>query len=693
MIQKRSGKLAQSVEEQIRNVVGQTLVQYTQMEPDKRLEYEQQGINLAKILSDNILPAINQLSVKRLLIIMEEGIGNMVMLTPALRMLKHLNPLLHITVWGKEPAVQVIDGWECVDNVITEFDNSFYDLCYYTIWSTNTAQKYGGILNQFCKNHLKSELNPHRHESIQHNIIADFLGAYGDLAKPHCERIRVEEEEAFEKKLADAGLSTDEVEKYIIFGDTALRLPGGEWDVKRWPHYHELSELIRRKFPEYKIIMIGDETDKREAERMKWPENVNLNLMGKLNIRELAELISFSEMYIGNDTGPTHIAAAVGTKTYAIFAPTILGKNMPVGDNVTIINKQFPCSPCQYTERFKTCECMGNISAQEVYNEIFFPPDRKPKVMLVGDFSGGAHRNEVYIKRTLEKDFGHKVIPFEIRPVAQKEGPHNATFRLVSMALHHAPDYILICGGHEIVPDILAQLVTLLPKTKILNWYVDNRGQVEPWFAHLCMACHASYWSTGDPYLLSNVFSQTQKPVCFLPITPDDKEFFPIEGEKDIDVLFVGTPHSAPRLNLLKYLIDNKVNLQIYGNGKWPEEFKKHVKPGVFGPELNKVLNRAKIVLNTNIINEVPLYFSDRYFFPMVVQTVGLNQRVPLLEDMFEDGKHMAIFDNPEDCLVKINELLADDKKREDIGIHGNELYKTKYTLADMLERMFEYAS
>lgn len=692
MAQKHSSKLNHTLDEQLKNSVGQALMEYTKLDPDKRLELEQQGINLSTIISNSVIPVVTQLNVRSILIIMEEGIGNMVMLTPAIRMLKHICPQIKITVWGKEPAVQVIRGWECVDKVITDFDNCYYDLCYATIWSSKTLAQYGNALNMFCKNHLKSDLNPNRHEAIQHNIIADFMGGYGELAKPHCETIKTDEEIAeLHKKLEVAGIA-DPLQKYIVFGDTALRLPGGEWDVKRWPHYHELSELIRRKFPEYRVVMIGDNQDRHEADRMKWPANVSLDLMGVLNIRELAEVLSMATLYVGNDTGPTHIAAALGTKTYAIFAPTILGKNMPIGDDVHIINKRFPCSPCQYTERFKTCECMGNITAKEVYEEIFFPTEKKKRILLVGDFSGGALRNEVYIKRTLEKDFQMKVIPFEIRPIIRKEGAYNGTFKLISAALHHNPDYILICGGQEIVPSVLNYLVTLLPKTKVLNWYVDNRGQVEQWFAELSGACYASYWSTGDPFLLSNVFSQTQKPCGFLPITPDDKEYTPLDIEKDIDVLFVGTPHSRPRIDLLRTLVGNNINVQIYGDGKWPDELKEHTHPGVFGPDFNMLLNRAKIVVNTNIINEVPLYFSDRYFYPMATKTVGLNQRVPLIEDMFENGTHMMLFDTPEDCVEKIKGLLGDDTLRNTIAEKGYVLYKEKYTLKSMLERMLQYA-
>jgi len=677
-------RLAFIIQEEIKKAVGQSLQKYASVDTDKRQKLEQQGINLGSFIYEHLLPIIDSTRVQKVLIIMGQGIGNMVMLTPALKALKHNHPRINLTVWCKESAAQVIRGWDVVDNVITEFDENYYDLCFVSIWGHEIEKNHLNLLHHYTKTALKADLKTF-HESIQHMSVSEFLGATNEVPTTHCQQAEGAELEHVKKLMAKEGL-----EKFIVFGDTALRIPG--WEVKRWPYYAELAEVIGKKFPEYKIVPIGDEEDKEEAKEKTWSQNVTLNFMDKLNIPQLASLLSMADIYIGNDTGPTHIAAAVGTKTFAIFAPTMVSKNKPLGTNVTILNKRPPCSPCQYTEKFSTCDCLSDHKVDEVYNAVFFPDTikPKPKTILVGDFSGGALRNEIYIRRTLEKSFGHKVIPFDYRAKAKTSNHLNATYELLNTIVHHEPEYVLICGGHTIVPGFLSYVGLLSPKTKMLNWYVDNRKEVEPWFASLSNVCHTSFWSTGDPHLLSKVFSQTQKPCQFLPITPDDKTFKPMDEEKTIDVLFIGTPHSAHRVGLLEYLVQNGVKLQIYGNGAWPESLKSYVKPGIFDKEFVKTLNKAKIVLNINIINDVPLYFSDRYFQPMATKTVGLNIYVPKLEDMFEDGKHMVFYKNQEECLKKIQELLADDKKREHISEEGYKLYKEKYTLKHMLTQMFQ---
>lgn len=683
-------------EEQIQKAVSSAVQKYLSKTPEEKQQMETQGVNLYSFIHAELYPLIFNLKVKRLLLVMEEGIGNMVMMTPALKMLRYLNPRLHITVWCKKPANQVIEGWDIIDNVITDFNNEYYDLCIFTIWSNATKQIYGQILQRYCKGQFDIRFKP-IHEAIQHLSIVEFFDGYSDLCLPYCQvATNTKEIEQVDNFLAAHNLT--EENKYIVFGDTTLRNYG--WERKKWPYYTELAELIKRKFPELKIILIGDYEDKKEQEAKNWPDNVIFDFMGKFNIRQLAYLLKHKNcsFYLGNDSGPSHIAAAVGTKTYVIFGPTRESKNLPLGKNVTILNRNIWCSPCQYTERWEKCSdwvCLSEFSAHDVYNKIFFPESssNKKKILLVGDFSPGALRNEIYIKQVLENKFKFKVIPIEYRNIQKKYNNNyiDATFEVLEEVIKHKPECLLICGGQGLIPQILNYVNFFTPKVKIINWYVDNRGKVEPWFYELCSICHTSYWSTGDPHLLSQVFSQTQKPCEFLPITPDSNSFYPIDGiEKIYDVVFIGTPHSEERIKLLRHLIQSGVKIKIFGNGQWPEDIMPYVSPGIFNRDLNATLNAAKIVINQNIINTVPFYFSDRYFYPMAVKSVGLNQYIPKLEEMFEDGTHMVFFKTPEECVEKINLLLQDNKLRAVIEEEGYKLYKTKYTLDNILNQIIE---
>lgn len=661
----------------IRQQVTQGVEEYLATPKEKRQELEQRGIKLSDFVSEKIIPLIATAKIQDILVIMEEGIGNMIMLTPLLKQIRHTNPRMNITVMGKYPSLEVIENWDVVDEIIDIKDNNLFqsnrvfDLAVVTIWGQQTAAHIQGFLQTNVRQTL-TYAPMIFHEALQNMGAMDFLEGYVELCNPHCSLPVGEELKEIEKRVKSLG-------KYIVLADTLLR--NGFWNAKSWPHYPELAQMITKKFPEYKIVLVGSKDDKPFYDEKEWPDSVVKDFVGTTTVKQLAYLLKNGELYVGNDSGPSHVAAAVGVKTYVIFGPTLISKNLPLGEDVHVLTKRLPCSPCQYTERFQECEengCMSMYTAQEVYNEVFFPPERKKKCILVGDFRPNAHRNEIYIRRILEKEYKFKVIPFEYRAMYEKVNDYvKVTMELVNKITHEQPDLVLINGGQGLQPDILHHVSVLSPKTKVVNWYADNRKQIEPWFYQLSSVCDSSYWHTGDPTLLSQVFSKAQKPCEFLIISPDSNVFYPMDIEKDIDVLFMGTPHSAPRIELLTYLTQNGVNVQIYGDGDWPEHLKKYAHKGVFGKDANEVLNRAKIVVNTNIINDVPLYFSDRYFMPMAVKTVGLNQRFPQIEELFEGD--MEIFDGPEDCLNKIKELLKDENKRKQISEHGYKSFIEKY--------------
>ena len=246
-------KLSFEVESMISKATSGIVKQYLALDPEKRQELEQNGVNLATLLSDQMKPLMEQARISSVLIIAEQGVGNMVLLTPALRNLRKSFPLLHITVLCQEAAAQVIRGWNCVDKVITQFDNTYYDLCFSTIWSASTIRQIGTLLNHYCKYNITGHPKTH-HEAVQNMAVNDFLESYGQLSDPHCEQSEGVELQELIDLMIKKDLYVEDVEalgvvdkpgfkKYIVFGDNALRLEGTtRWGVKKWPHYTELAK-------------------------------------------------------------------------------------------------------------------------------------------------------------------------------------------------------------------------------------------------------------------------------------------------------------------------------------------------------------------------------------------------------------------------------------------------------------------
>lgn len=93
-----------------------------------------------------------------------------------------------------------------------------------------------------------------------------------------------------------------------------------------------------------------------------------LNMAGKTSLRELIALISECDVFVTNDSGPMHIACAVGTPVVAIFGSTSPELTGPVGEADIVIRNDFDCSPCFD----RTCEnsdmrCMYAVTSDDVY--------------------------------------------------------------------------------------------------------------------------------------------------------------------------------------------------------------------------------------------------------------------------------------------------------------------------------------
>lgn len=84
-------------------------------------------------------------------------------------------------------------------------------------------------------------------------------------------------------------------------------------------------------------------------------------------LRELAYLLKRCVLFVGGDTGPLHIAAAMGTPVVGLYGPKDPAVYGPVGDRHVIVRKELECSPC----RLRSCphaRCMSLITADEVYD-------------------------------------------------------------------------------------------------------------------------------------------------------------------------------------------------------------------------------------------------------------------------------------------------------------------------------------
>jgi len=142
------------------------------------------------------------------------------------------------------------------------------------------------------------------------------------------------------------------------------------WPVEHWKH---LLELLA---PTYHLVIIGGKGEEKFFDSLlPYPPSV-IDLVGKSNLPELITIIRNAEAIITADTGPSHIASAVNTRTFALFGPSNPKGTGPYPtpfNSLHIITKNLECSPCNATERIKACkdnQCMKQILPSDVYEAI-----------------------------------------------------------------------------------------------------------------------------------------------------------------------------------------------------------------------------------------------------------------------------------------------------------------------------------
>ncbi|MCE5293544.1 MAG: lipopolysaccharide heptosyltransferase II [Chlamydiales bacterium] len=122
--------------------------------------------------------------------------------------------------------------------------------------------------------------------------------------------------------------------------------------------------------PDVRIVYFGDATTKPLVDDItsRFGNNV-LNFAGKTTLRSFTTLLSLCNCLVTNDSGPMHVAAALGTPLVAIFGSTNEVKTGPYGGG-TIIHKHTLCSPCYKRVCPIDFRCMTSISVDDVHNAI-----------------------------------------------------------------------------------------------------------------------------------------------------------------------------------------------------------------------------------------------------------------------------------------------------------------------------------
>ena len=345
---------------------------------------------------------------KNILVIKFCCLGDIVFISPALRALRASYPKARITILVSHWGAELIPCLPMVDDVIVSdapYEKSFWNKLISAVqliqklrklrpdivFNTHRNSMFGLLAYLsgaryrcgFTETRFLTHTSPFQHSQYEVERYLSVLSAIGIHSENTVTILQAPKQdyESVDRKLEALHISPEK--------DVIVIFPGGgenvgtSMTIKRWypERYVELIRLIQGQTGG-SIILVGGKEDKSLCNQIASPCEGVINLAGELSIREIVALGKRCRVFLGSDSGPTHMIAATGAPTVALFGPTDPRLVAPRGKNQEYIWKQPACSPCYtpqtvlqkqyYRGRTFIChtgthECIQSITVDQVW--------------------------------------------------------------------------------------------------------------------------------------------------------------------------------------------------------------------------------------------------------------------------------------------------------------------------------------
>ena len=330
--------------------------------------------------------------INKILIIRPGGIGDAVLLIPAIKILKNYLPGSEIDILSEKRNSEIFALCKEVSKVFQYDKDLELKKClknnYDIVIDTEQWHRLSAVVAYLTKAPIRVGYNtnergrlfthtvPYSHDEYEvysfFNLIEPILRSYSLLQS---------KEELFfdpDKPFLDIdNISVDKETLSVI--NTAVEKwpkgliaisPGATVRERRWggDRYGKVAKKLSEEG--YGVIIVGAASDRPEAEKILQYAPHCIDLTGKTDLKTVAYILKQCKLFIGPDSGTLHIAVGVGTPTVSLFGSGIQKKWGPIGRNHIIINKNLPCSPCTrfgYTPECRNAiQCILQITINEV---------------------------------------------------------------------------------------------------------------------------------------------------------------------------------------------------------------------------------------------------------------------------------------------------------------------------------------
>ncbi len=331
--------------------------------------------------------------VRRVLVVKLRSIGDTVLSTPSLIALRRLLPDAQIDILLEDWVAPVLDGFDPVDNVISvgksssarlktalKLRGSKYDVAINLHGGTTATMfvrasgarhriGYSYYQYPFLYNHLLSSASDFwkrekTHSAEQQLALLGFVGVPVDSLP--------------KTRLVANDRSIDTVkERHPTFELSDLKFallhPSTAFLTKQWPteNFARTAEFLAEKG--LQVVAVGSKSETKVLDDLKRLSTVPITTFDDLTLPEVTALASIAQVFVGNDSGIAHIAAAVGTPSVVVFGSSNRDHWRPWTDAPNeIVFEPFPCQPCPGYEckEFGDSRCIRDIPPSAVFTAL-----------------------------------------------------------------------------------------------------------------------------------------------------------------------------------------------------------------------------------------------------------------------------------------------------------------------------------
>jgi heptosyltransferase-2 len=326
--------------------------------------------------------------IKKILIIKPGAIGDTLLSTPVIENLRFNFPDAEINYLTQKFCKEVLADNPFISRVLTYDLSTDNGRC---IIRNIRKQKYDLVIDLFCnpRTALITFLSSAKYRVGFKFRLRSY--AYNILIKPRSGKVHniefnldslralgleiISSKPAFyindvHKEFADKFFKENKLEGSDVIGIN----PSGTWMTKVW-YPEKYINLIKKLQPKFRILIFwGNGKEKELAEYIKSELGGKAVLIPDVDLKYMGALLKKCRAFVTNDTGPMHIACALGVNTAAIFGPTKSNLQGPTIENSVIIeNENLDCLGCDLT-LIEKCpnshRCMADLTEDYVYSKL-----------------------------------------------------------------------------------------------------------------------------------------------------------------------------------------------------------------------------------------------------------------------------------------------------------------------------------